>query len=318
MTAQLLDSLSRLAARRFGSFAEAAKSILDLLEAVAPATPIVLTQVDWESGEFRVIDARGGHAARGLSIPLAREVPADASAVGQLVDGDALAALGPGPWGAAPLDAADGQIVGLLLASGSAGQAPPRELAQLLLLAARLLSYEWESVSTRAELRRLAELARDRSRTDAVTGLPDCEALLESIDREWELCKRGTVDSYLVVCQIRELAGVTERVGHAAANLLLKEVAEVLAGGVRRTDYLARVGEDRFAALLVGCKGPEGARAFLTRFERALERSADARPAAVSLAYGIKPLAGADSARQALQQAEDEARTASAAEESAA
>jgi diguanylate cyclase len=318
MAAQLLDALSRLAARRFGSFAEAAMSILDLLEAVAPATPIVLTQVDLESGECRVIDARGGDATRGLSIPLAREVPADASSVGELVDGDALAALGPGPWAAAPLDAADGQIVGLLLASGSAGEAPPRELAQLLLLAARLLSYEWESVSTRAELRRLAELARDRSRTDAVTGLPDRQALLESIDREWELSKRGTVDSYLVVCQVRELGGVTDRIGDAAANLLLKEVAEVLAGGVRRTDYLARVAEDRFAALLVGCKGPDGARAFLTRFERALERSADARPASVSLAYGVQPLAGAGSALEALELAEEDARSASAPEESAA
>ena len=203
-------------------------------------------------------------------------------------------------------------------ASCSHREAPARELAQLLLLAARLLSYEWESVSTRAELRRLAELARDRSRTDAVTGLPDREALLDSIDREWELCKRGTVESYLVVCQVRELAGVTDRIGLAAANLLLKEVAEVLAGGVRRPDYLARVGEDRVAALLVGCTGPEGARAFRPRFERALERSADARPAAVSLAYGIQPLAGADSAREALELAEHEARSAGAPEESAA
>ena len=156
-------------------------SILDLLD-VAPARRSCSTQVDWESGECRVIDARGGHAARGLIDPFAPEVRPTPPAVGELVDGEALAALGPGPWAAAPLDAADGQSSGLLLASGSAGEAPPRELAQLLLLAARLLSYEWRACPPGPSCAGSRELARDRSRTDAVTGLPDREALLE-VDR---------------------------------------------------------------------------------------------------------------------------------------
>ena len=75
--------------------------------------------------------------------------------------------------------------------------------------------------------------------------------------------------------------------------------------------------EDRFAALLVGCKGPDGA-VRSDALRTGLERSADARPAAVTLAYGIQPLAGAGSAREALELAEGDARSASAAEESAA
>ena len=135
MPAELLHALSRLAARRFGSFAEAAMSVLDPLEAVAPRRRSCHRGRRGER-RVRVIDARGGDAARGLSIPLgARSLPTVGG--GRAVDGEALDVLGPGPWAAAPLDAADGQIVGLLLASGSAGEAPPRELAQLLLLAAR-------------------------------------------------------------------------------------------------------------------------------------------------------------------------------------
>ena len=121
----------------------------------------------------------------------------------------------------------------MLLATGPAGQSPSRDVAQLILVGARLLSYEWESISSRAELRRLAEVARDRASTDPVTGLPNRETLLASIEREHELSKRGTVESFVVVCQLRDRESLIARFGEAMANLLLKDVAEVLGGAIR-------------------------------------------------------------------------------------
>ena len=200
-------------------------------------------------------------------------------------------------------------MIGVLLATGADGAAPSRELAQLLLIGARLLSYEWESISARAELRRLAEVARDRTSTDPVTGLPNRETLLAAIEREWELSKRGTVESYVVVCHLRDREALIERYGEAMTNLLLKDVAEVLGGAIRRTDYLARVSPDALSAVLVGCKGPEGALAFLGRAERALERATEGRPAGLQLSYGIQRLADADSTNEALELAEISART---------
>ncbi len=272
MSSPILDALSRLAARRFGSFADAATSVLDLLESASPGGSLVLGQVDWDEGKCRVIDARGNAVQRGATIPLARGLPANGSAAGELLDADSLAALSPANWLAAPLDASDGRVVGVLLATGASGEESSRDVAQLLLVGARLLSYEWESISARAELRRLAEVARDRESTDPVTGLPNRETLVTSIEREHELSKRGTVESFLVVCQVRDRDAVVERYGEAMANLLLKDVAEVLGGAIRRTDYLARVSQEALTAVLVGCKGPDGALAFLSRFERALER----------------------------------------------
>ena len=99
-----------------------------------------------------------------------------------------------------------------------------------------------------------------------------------------------------------------ERFGEAMANLLLKDVAEVLGGAIRRTDYLARVSPDGLSAVLVGCKGPEGALAFLGRVERSLER-ATGPPRGLQLSYGIQRLADADSTIQALELAEISART---------
>src|SRR4051794_9139761 len=130
MSTQLLDALSRLAARRFGSFADAATQVFDLLESASPGGDLVLGQVDWDEGKCRVIDARGDGVPRGTEIPLARNAPATGSAAAVLLDRDALEALGPANWVAAPLDAADGSVVGVLLATGPGGQAPTRELAQ--------------------------------------------------------------------------------------------------------------------------------------------------------------------------------------------
>jgi diguanylate cyclase (GGDEF)-like protein len=312
MSSQILDALSRLAARRFGSFADAATTVLDLLESAAPGGSVVLGQIDWDEGKCRVIDARGDAVPRGATIPLARCAASNESASGELLDGESLAALSPANWLAAPLDAADGRVIGVLLATGADGKASAREVAQLLLVGARLLSYEWESISARAELRRLAELARDRASTDPITGLPNRETLVASMEREHELSKRGSVETYLVVCHVRERDGLVERYGEAMANLLLKDAAEVLSGAIRRTDYIARVSPDGLSAVLVGCKGPEGALAFLGRFERSLERVTTGRPATLQLSYGIQRLAEAASPQEALELAEISARSAPA------
>jgi diguanylate cyclase (GGDEF)-like protein len=293
----ILDALARTAARRFQSFAEAATSVLDLVHAAAPGERVALAQLDWEEGTCRMIDARGDDGTvRGVVLPLAEDSGG--------LDPEALASLGLSPCGVAPLDSSDGSTMGVLLATGSGVH------QSLLPVAARLLSYEWESISTRAELRRLSELARDRERTDPVTGLANRRTLLEALGREWELGKRGTVMSYLVVCRIAGREALRERAGDASADLLLKDVAEVMAGGVRRTDHLGRVDDDLLAVVLVGCGAEAGAHAFVTRCEQALAGVTAGRPAPIELAYGFQALAGSGSGEEALAVAELAAREA--------
>jgi diguanylate cyclase (GGDEF)-like protein len=302
----ILDALARTAARRFQSFADAATTVLDLLHAAAPGERIALAQIDWEEGSCRMIDARGDDGTvRGAIVPLAGSFPsADGVDAGGLLDPRALSSLGFAGCSAAPLDTSDGSTVGLLFATGVGPH------LTLLPIAARLLSYEWESISTRAELRRLSEIARDRARTDPVTGLANRRSLLEAIGREWELGRRGTVHSYLVVCRIAGRDAVRERAGEAAADLLLKDVAEVLAGGVRRTDHLGRADDDLLATVLVGCAAEAGAHAFVARCERALAGVTAGRPAPIELAYGFQALTDTDSGEEALATAEQAAREA--------
>jgi GGDEF domain-containing protein len=308
VSSTVLDALARTAARRFQSFAEAATSVLDLVHAAAPGERVALGQIDWDEATCRIIDARGDDdSLRGTVVPLSARSPSTSGTdPSQLIDPEELASLGFSPCTAVPLDASDGSTVGILIATG-VGQHTP-----LLPVAARLLSYEWESISTRAELRRLGEIARDRERTDPVTGLPNRSSLLEALEREWELSKRGTVLTHLVVCRIAGRAALRERAGEASADLQLKEVAEVLGGGVRRTDHLARVDDELLASVLVGCKEIAGAHAFVARCERALAGVTAGRPGAIELAYGFVALAEATSAEEGLSEAEAAAREAEA------
>jgi diguanylate cyclase (GGDEF)-like protein len=308
VNAPILDALARTAARRFQSFAEAATSVLDLVHAAAPGERVALAQIDWEESTCRMIDARGDDGVvRGVVLPLGSDYPdTDGGGAGGFLDPAALAELGFARCSAAPLDASDGSTVGVLLATGSGPH------LSLLPVAARLLSYEWESILLRAELRRLGEIARDRERTDPVTGLSNRRTMLEAVAREWELGKRGTVMSYLVVCRIAGRDALRERAGEAAADLLLKDVAEVLGGAVRRTDHLGRVDDDLLAVVLVGCGAEVGARAFVARCEQALAGVTAGRPAPVELAYGFQALAGSGSGEEALAVAEQAARAADA------
>ena len=121
VSSPVLDALARTAARRFQSFAEAATSVLDLVHAAAPGERVALAQIDWEEATCRIIDARGeDDTLRGTIAPLSGRFPsANGIDPSELIDPEALASLGFAPCTAVPLDTSDGNVVGVLLATGA-------------------------------------------------------------------------------------------------------------------------------------------------------------------------------------------------------
>ena len=287
--------------------------MLSALEEVVPGT-LMLGQFDPDEHVCRVIEVRGkgvNGMRRGTMVPLAGAVPvsgngsgpaagSEASQEGRL-DGEYLRSLAVKTWLATPLEMSDGTIVGTLCAMATHTDAYCTDHAALLGISSRLLSYEWESINRRAELRRLREQARDGATTDPDTGLPNRESFADSLDREWRLVERGTVQSVLVTCEVG-IEPNGEAVSGAMAKLALKDAAEVLNATIRTTDHAGRVGDSRLAAILIGCE-EGGARAFVQRFESALRRVTHARPHPLRLSYAVTPLAGTPSPAEALDQA---------------
>jgi diguanylate cyclase (GGDEF)-like protein len=309
-----ISALARVAERRFQSFSDAADSVLDVLEDALPAGKIVLGQLDREDGSYRVIDVRG-HGLEGIErgsvLPWVQGGGNGSNGAGLsssgMLDPDFLHSLAIKSYLAVPLETSDGSSLGTLCAVGTETGLFTQDHVELLTLSGRLLTYEWESVKYRAELRRLEEQLRDPERSDGVTGLPNRTSFVTALDREWRLSQRGTVASWILVCEVANLGSVRERYGEGMAELVLKDIAEVLNGTVRRTDHAGRVGKAQFGVVLVGCKGQAGAAAFFDRFKDALGRVMRARPVGVGVAYGALALEGAASPEQALELAEEAA-----------
>jgi diguanylate cyclase (GGDEF)-like protein len=308
VSGNVLSALARLAERRFQSFSEAADGVLDLLEDELPPGSVLLGQVDSEEGELRLIDVRG-EAAETLTAGSALPLAAKGGDGAGLLDPATLTELAVRSYIAMPLQTQGSGAI-TLCALSSETDLFTRSHLELLAVAGRLLVYEWETVKWRADLRRLNERLRDPDRTDALTGLTNRTAFIEAVEHEWRLAERGSTESYLLACRLTNLVHVTARHGAGVGELLLRDAAGVMEEAIRRTDHVGRLRDDMFGAVLVGCKGQEGADAFFARFQHALARVTSERPATLDVSYAVMSLGGAESPEEALRQIEKAARKA--------
>jgi len=304
-------TLIRICQSRFRSFSEAAESVLGALADVVPGV-LLLGQVDPDEQACRVIGIQGGGVDgvhKGAILPLGSPSNGDEAAPGSPpnseIDREFLDSLGVEACLGIPLEMSDGRIVGTLSALDSRPGAYRCQHVAMLGIAARLLSYEWESVERRAEMRRLRGRLPDSANVDPETRLLNRDGFLDLLDHDWRLAERGTVESVLVAFRVD---GDSDRSpnGDAMGKLALKIAAEVLEASVRTTDRAGRVGETTLAATLVGCR-LEQAPLFVERFRAALERvTRDGNPR-VELSYGIRALGGVSSPQEALGLADAEA-----------
>ena len=308
-----LQSLFPLISRRFQSFGEAADAALDVLAEQVPGE-IVIGQIEAGDDKLRVLDVRGAQTVgieRGNLLPLAKRTSTSglgpdstvlegANGIDDL-DAHHLQSLGLGEWIALPLEMSDGAVVGIVAALSRRQGDYKAEHVVLLGLAARMLAYEWERVHTRAAMRELKQRIGVATDADPDTGLRGRKGFLDLLDREWKLARRGTIET-MAVC-FRVEAG-DEQPGSPIAKLALKDAAEALAGAVRSTDQIGRIGEMELGVAMIGCPHEEGVQALADRFLQALRRVTHGRPVPVSVSHGSAPLAGTESAEEALEQAE--------------
>jgi diguanylate cyclase (GGDEF)-like protein len=104
--------------------------------------------------------------------------------------------------------------------------------------------------------RATAELLR-LSRHDALTGLFNRRAIVESMQIEWDRFKRSGVAFSVVCIDIDHFKQVNDAFGHAAGDAVLAGVAQRLRLVLRPGDGLGRIGGEEFLAVLNGCEPAE-------------------------------------------------------------
>jgi diguanylate cyclase (GGDEF)-like protein len=95
---------------------------------------------------------------------------------------------------------------------------------------------------------RLGQLAQ----TDDLTGALNRRGFFEAAERELARAMRDETDTALLVVDVDDLKGVNDRHGHSLGDVLLAQVAQTLAGRIRRGDIVGRLGGDEFAVVLPG------------------------------------------------------------------
>ncbi|MET0416224.1 MAG: GGDEF domain-containing protein [Actinoplanes sp.] len=118
-----------------------------------------------------------------------------------------------------------------------------------------------------ARARRAAEHALHRLATsDALTGLPNRPACLDHVAGELTREPDGLV---VLFCDLDGFKPVNDRLGHAAGDELLVEVADRLRGCVREGDQVSRLGGDEF---VIVSRGPDAVEAISDRIRDMVAR----------------------------------------------
>ena len=100
------------------------------------------------------------------------------------------------------------------------------------------------------EVRAHRDWIRHVTHVDGLTGLYNRASFLVAVDAELARSERYGGDTTLLCIDVERLRDVNATRGHAAGDALLKGLAAELGEKLRRTDLLARVGDDEFAVLL--------------------------------------------------------------------
>ena len=144
-----------------------------------------------------------------------------------------------------------------------------------------------EDITERAQSeRKIAYMAQH----DMLTGLANRVQFAEKLDEISKRHNRHGAGFAVLMLDLDRFKAVNDTLGHAAGDLLLKQVAERLKGSLRETDVLARLGGDEFAIIQEG--EVEQRQAAITVARRIIEKickpfDLDGKPASIGTSIGI-------------------------------
>ncbi len=122
--------------------------------------------------------------------------------------------------------------------------------------------------------------------TDSLTGLPTAAATLKYLRSEIELAHEEGRTTSIVYFDIDRFQVINARFGHAAGDQLLESLARILESSLRDLDFLGRLGDDRFLAVLGGI-GPKGLRTSMARLDKRLKDSLTLRMSDAERLIGV-------------------------------
>jgi len=131
-----------------------------------------------------------------------------------------------------------------------------RVLGARLRAGQRVVMLQQEIERDREDIRRFAaELAvtnrrlQEAALTDVLTGLPNRRFAIERFQQEWQAANRSRRPLACMVIDVDNFKTINDNHGHDIGDLVLKQVARAIKGGVRAQDVVCRTGGDEFLVI---------------------------------------------------------------------
>jgi diguanylate cyclase (GGDEF)-like protein/PAS domain S-box-containing protein len=149
-----------------------------------------------------------------------------------------------------------------------------------------LLGYRGVSVDVTQGKKMEADL-QDLALTDDLTGLVNRRGFFNLAEQQIKLALRTQRGLLLVLVDIYHLRGINDHLSHNHGDQALTDVAELLRGTFRRSDIVARIGGDEFAAMEIDAR-KDSAAILVSRVEESVRafNETEKKPYALALSYG--------------------------------
>ena len=149
-----------------------------------------------------------------------------------------------------PIMTSNGEVLGSFAIYNRVGSEPTEAARRIISGAVHLAGIAIQRYRDEARIRHMAH-------HDSLTGLPNRTLLQDRIHQAIEQARRSGLRTAVLMVDLDRFKHVNDSLGHYEGDRLLQEVAERLAGCVRGTDTIARVGGDEFVVCMPDLEQPE-------------------------------------------------------------
>ncbi len=240
------------------------RPLLEMLSAVTGLESTYLTSIDEAQGTLRILHARN---AGTLQIPEGLVTSWDQTPCKRALDEGLRYAsdissrwadlavvrdLGLRAYASMPVRTADGRLCGTLCAASTRARPSTPETEHILTLFAHLIGQQIERERLIGELVCANERLARYAATDALTGLQNRRALIESLTRLLSQGRRRQVEVLVAFIDLDSFKSINDRHGHEVGDQFLVAIAQRLRAVLRGEDVVARMGGDEFVVAALG------------------------------------------------------------------
>ena len=159
-----------------------------------------------------------------------------------------------------------------------------------------------------AQLEQRVEQLDELAHQDSLINLPNRRGFMRELERLVDRGNRYGHSAAMLFVDLDGLKMINDTFGHLAGDEALIQVAQLLSGGVRRSDIVARIGGDEFAILLESAS-EESANETAARLENMVcdcDFTHDGDVLPLSVAIGVAMIDGEDTPQSVMDRADEE------------